>query len=83
MKITTPAMLAVSIREQRKQSKLTQAQTAEQVGLKQATISEFENKPGSTKLETLFKILAALNLELHVEKRGSTLNEDKAWDREW
>jgi hypothetical protein len=36
------------------------------VRLRQETISGFENKPGSTKLATLFKLLSALDLELHV-----------------
>nr|WP_196532447.1 MULTISPECIES: helix-turn-helix domain-containing protein [Proteus] len=83
MKVTTPAMLSAAMRDKRKQSKLTQAQTAKQVGIKQTTVSDFENKPESTKLETLFKILASLDLELHIVKRGSTLNEGKAWSKEW
>ncbi len=83
MKITTPKMLAAEMREQRKKNKLTQAQAADQVGLRQATVSEFENTPESTKLETFFKILASLDLELHVVKRGSTPNEGKVWNKEW
>lgn len=83
MKVTTPLILSTTIREYRKKSKLTQAETAELVGIKQATVSNFENKPGSTKLRTLFKILASLELELHVVKRGSALGEVKGWDKEW
>ncbi|HHR6128769.1 helix-turn-helix domain-containing protein [Providencia sp. JGM181] len=83
MKITTPLMLSTTIREYRKKSKLTQAETAELVGIKQATVSDFESKPESTKLGTLFKILASLELELRVVERGSTLGEVKGWDKEW
>ncbi|MBW5406604.1 helix-turn-helix domain-containing protein [Morganella morganii] len=83
MKVTTPAMLAAAMRDQRKLSKITQAQAAGVVGIKPLTISDFENRPESTKLATLFKILAALDLELYVVKRGSTLNEDKVWNKEW
>ncbi|CAG9415763.1 helix-turn-helix domain-containing protein [Providencia alcalifaciens] len=83
MKVTTPLILSTTIREYRKKSKLTQAETAELIGIKQATVSDFEKKPGSTKLRTLFKILASLELELHVVKRGSTLGEVKGWDKEW
>lgn len=83
MKVTSPASLASAIRNHRKVSKLTQKDAAALVGIKQATVSDFENRPESTKLETLFKILAALDLELHVVKRGSTLDEEQAWDREW
>ncbi len=62
---------------------MSQTQTAELIGIKQTTVSDFENKPKSTKLETLFKILAALDLELHVTKRGSTPDEKKTWRKEW
>jgi HTH-type transcriptional regulator/antitoxin HipB len=83
VKVTSPALLASAVRDQRKISKQTQAETAKQVGIKQTTVSDFEIRPESTGLETLFKILAALDLELHVVKRGSTLDEGKVWDREW
>ena len=42
-----------------------------------------KSTPESTKLETLFKILAALDLELHVVKRDSTLDENNTWKKEW
>ncbi|MND15781.1 Antitoxin HipB [compost metagenome] len=83
MKVTSPGLLASAVRDQRKISKQTQAETAKQVGIKQTTVSDFEIRPESTRLETLFKILAALDLELHVVKRGSPLDEGKVWDREW
>ncbi|OBU02212.1 helix-turn-helix domain-containing protein [Morganella psychrotolerans] len=83
MKVTSPASLANAVRDQRKISKMSQTQTAELIGIKQTTVSDFENKPESTKLETLFKILAALDLELHVTKRGSTPDEKKIWNKEW
>lgn len=83
MKVTSPSLLAAAVRDHRKVSKLTQTDAAAQVGIKQTTVSDFENRPESTKLETLFKILAALDLELHVVKRGSTLDDSKVWKREW
>ncbi|HHZ6968981.1 helix-turn-helix domain-containing protein [Morganella morganii] len=58
--------MANSARDQRKISKMSQTQTTELISIKQTTVSDFENKPESTKLGTLFKILAALDLELHV-----------------
>ncbi|EHF3306455.1 helix-turn-helix domain-containing protein [Salmonella enterica subsp. enterica serovar Montevideo] len=83
MKVTSPSLLAAAVRDQRKLSKLTQSEAAKQVGIKQTTVSDFELRPESTKLETLFKLLSALDLELHVVKRGSTLGDSKVWDREW
>ncbi|WP_366537243.1 helix-turn-helix domain-containing protein, partial [Salmonella enterica] len=81
MKVTSPSLLAAAVRDQRKLSKLTQSEAAKQVGIKQTTVSDFELRPESTKLETLFKLLSALDLELHVVKRGSTLDDSKVWDR--
>ena len=83
MRVTSPTLLAAAVRDQRKISKLTQAEAAKLVGIKQTTVSDFELRPESTKLETLFKLLSALDLELHVVKRGSTLDDNKVWDREW
>ena len=74
--------MAESIRDRRKRQKLSQAEVGDRVGVKQATVSAFENKPESTKLETLFKILAALNLELQIVPRGSA-QARSGWDREW
>ena len=83
MKVTSPSLLAAAVRDQRKLSKLTQSEAAKQVGIKQTTVSDFELRPESTKLETLFKLLSALDLELHVVKLGSILDDSKVWDREW
>ncbi|WP_213992562.1 helix-turn-helix domain-containing protein [Sodalis sp. dw_96] len=83
MKVTSPASLASTVRDQRKLNKLSQVKAAERVGIKQTTVSDFENKPESTKLETLFKILSSLDLELHVVKRGATPDEKIVWNREW
>lgn len=83
MKVTSPASLASAVKDQRKLSKQTQTHTAELIGIKQTTVSDFENRPESTKLETLFKILSALDLELHVVKKGDTLDEEKVWTKEW
>ena len=83
MRVTSPTLLAAAVRDQRKISKLTQAEAAKLVGIKQTTVSDFELRPESTKLETLFKLLSALDLELHVVKRGSILDDSKVWDREW
>jgi HTH-type transcriptional regulator/antitoxin HipB len=83
MKVTSPASLASAVKDQRKLSKQTQTHTAELIGIKQTTVSDFENRPASTKLETLFRILSALDLELHVVKKGDTLYEKKVWTKEW
>jgi len=82
MKITAPDALASALRNARKQRSLTQQTLAEQVGTKQATISTFENHPENCRVETLFKLLAALDLELQVTKRGQPESQT-GWDQEW
>ncbi|WP_181316997.1 helix-turn-helix domain-containing protein [Photobacterium phosphoreum] len=66
MQITSAKMLANAVRDQRKTRNITQSENAKLVGIKQNTVSAFENNPDGTKLETLFKLLAALDLELHL-----------------
>ena len=85
MRVTSPATLANAVRNQRKACQKTQRDTADLVGIKQTTVSDFELKPESTKLETLFKILAALDLELHVAIRNTSMDDSpsKTNKREW
>jgi HTH-type transcriptional regulator / antitoxin HipB len=55
----------------------------DRVGLRQETVSAFENKPDNTKLATLFKLLAALDLELQIVLRGTANKANSGWDQEW
>ncbi len=53
MLIHSSKELAEYLRDRRKRQKLSQAEIGDRVGIKQATISAFENNPEGTKLETL------------------------------
>ena len=92
MVITTAKMLSHVIREFRYQGDLSQTDVAKLAGTTQSRISAFENEPERTKLETLFKILAGLELELIVQPRKkssdtnlsikeptATYDDDEAW----
>lgn len=83
MNITTPKMLAQAVRDQRKQRRMTQREAADAISMKQSTVSEFENHPEGTRLDTLFKLLAALDLELQVVSRNGKKNTSEGWDQEW
>ncbi len=86
MKITSPDMLAQSLKNARRHRHLTQQGTADLIGIKQATVSAFENHPERSRLETLFKLLSALELELHVTERNrpeEVTAGDRGWDQEW
>ena len=65
----TPKDIGHAIRSTRKARKLTQKELATRSGVWQETISKIENGVASTKLETVFDILAALDLELQVQDR--------------
>lgn len=82
MLIRSPKELALLVINQRKKLKLSQAAVGKLVGLKQQTISEFEKKPAGTKLNTLFLILSATQLDLKVLTKNET-NRKSQWNEEW
>lgn len=82
MKITSPKLLAQALKNARIDKKLTQQKAAEQIGIKQSTVSGFENQPDKARIETLFKLLSALDLELHVTERDGD-KPTTSWDQEW
>ncbi|MBN3079171.1 helix-turn-helix domain-containing protein [Pectobacterium polaris] len=88
MKITNSKQLSSYLKDVRITQKLSQGKVASKVGIRQDTVSSFEQHPDSTKLETFFKILSALNLELTVTPRNvdNTNNEASVasvWKEEW
>ncbi|TVL29246.1 helix-turn-helix domain-containing protein [Shewanella xiamenensis] len=92
MKVTTAKQLSNYLKDTRLSLKLSQSKVANKVGIRQDTVSSFEQNPDSTKLETLFKLLASLNLELEVKKRGASIDnirldnnslDGQDWKEEW
>jgi len=83
MLIRSPKELGLLAISQRKKLKLSQTAVGNLVGLKQATISAFENKPESTKLETLFHILSAIQLDIQVASKNQTGKDELPWQEEW
>lgn len=86
MLIHSPHDLAQYYRDQRKQRCVSQTAIAEDVAVRQDTVSKFENKPDNVRLETLFRLLSALDLELHLvpkeESLSNALNK-KEWTEKW
>ncbi|EOW3941092.1 TPA: helix-turn-helix domain-containing protein [Vibrio parahaemolyticus] len=85
MLITSPRQLAIHLRDERKHKNLSQEKVADPVGLKQDTISKFEINPETTRIQTLFRILSSLNLEMHIVQKGesSYSNLDDEYDEKW
>lgn len=79
-KATTTKALGIMLRDHRKREAVTQADLARFAGgIKQSTVSNFENNPATAKVETLFKLVNALGLEIHlIEKQTpSSLGADE------
>lgn len=87
MKITSARGLADALQQVRKQQGQTQQTIGELAGTKQSTVSTFETSPEHARIETLFKLLSALNLEMVLELRGQApengSGNHQAWDQEW
>lgn len=82
MKITSPELLARVMKNARVDRRLSQQSAADLVGIKQTTVSSFENHPDRSRVETLFKLLSALELELHITERGQP-SAGTGWKQEW
>jgi HTH-type transcriptional regulator/antitoxin HipB len=74
----TPRQLGQVLRGQRKSQQLTQKDAAKMVGLLPKTVSKMELATETATIESLFKLLSALQLELVVRSRSSD-----AQTREW
>ncbi|MGI2059090.1 helix-turn-helix domain-containing protein [Shewanella baltica] len=80
MKVTNAKQLSTYLKDARLNAHLTQSKVASKVGIRQDTVSSFELNPDSTKLETLFKIFSALNLELDIKVRNPQLVDERRHD---
>lgn len=64
----TPLQFGNNLRERRRKLGLTQEQLAAKAGVRQRTVSDVENV-GNARLDTVLRILAALDLELVLRAR--------------
>lgn len=83
MKITNTKQLSAYLRDVRLDEKLSQTDVAKKVGIRQDTVSSFELKPESTKIETFFKLLSALELDITITPRNSHDDDSAQWPEEW
>ncbi len=65
-----PADIGHALRRERKKKRLTQGELASKSGVWQETISKIENGLSGAKLDTVFDLCAALDLELVVTDRS-------------
>jgi HTH-type transcriptional regulator / antitoxin HipB len=70
--VRTPQQLSQTLRAQRSRKGLTQSLAGATVGLLPKTISALETRPEGSSIESLFRLLSALNLELLVREKSSS-----------
>jgi len=76
--VHTPTQLGQVLKGWRKSKRLTQREAADLVGLLPKTISKLELSPETATIESLFKLLSALELELAVNSKTETSSR-KEW----
>lgn len=69
--IKTPKQLGAVLKGYRKSHTLTQTEVGSKVGLPQKEISKLELDPSRASLSRVFKLLAALNLDISVQERAT------------
>ena len=79
--IPTRLVLGSVLRDARRAKGLTQQELSARTGLAQPTVSNAERGASDVRVETLFRILATLGLELAIGPR-SNLQSDGPWDEE-
>ncbi|BCV31176.1 transcriptional regulator [Shewanella algae] len=81
--IYSPKQLADMMLLIRQKNGWTQSELAKKVGIKQATISNFENNPNKTTLSTFFKLVQAMDLTLSIQEKtqptSPSENDDESW----
>jgi HTH-type transcriptional regulator/antitoxin HipB len=83
--IYSPVQLANTMRLVRQKNNWTQSDLAKRIGIKQATISNFENNPDNTTLTTFFRILQSLGMTMALYEKddaaqGSDNNNQQGLD---
>jgi HTH-type transcriptional regulator / antitoxin HipB len=80
--VQTPAQLAAILRARRNLQGITQDEAGRRVGLMRKTVSALENNPGPSSIDTLFKYISTLDLELVLcdkESGGEVSTEQAEW----
>ncbi len=75
--IHSPQSLGNAIKRQRKIKNISQTEAGSIFKIEQSTFSSIEKGVPGTRLETLFRVLAALDLEMVIKPKKSTTNKIK------
>ena len=74
-KATSPSILGQILKSIRVKKGLNQQQAGKLVGMTQAMVSRIERGESNARIDTLFRLLAALDMEMIVQPREKAQNE--------
>jgi HTH-type transcriptional regulator / antitoxin HipB len=77
--ITSPKTLGKVLRRYRKEQGLTQSNAGKKFNLLQSSISGIESGRPGVRLETVFRYMSALSLEMHLEPRVKSQSDKALW----
>ncbi len=77
--ITSTKTLGQVLRKYRKDHGLSQVDVAKKYNLTQKMVSNIESGLSGVQLGTLFKLISALGLEIHLEPRNNSSNDEALW----
>jgi HTH-type transcriptional regulator/antitoxin HipB len=77
--ITTSKILGRVLRKNRRELGLTQSQVGSKFNIRQASISKIESGSGGVSIDTVFRLLSALNLEMSLQSRDSHSSDKELW----
>lgn len=76
-KTTSPESLGHILRSVRKDKGLSQTGAGKSVGIDQPTLSKIERGESNVRIDTLFRLLAALDMEMIVRPRDRVSNQNE------
>ena len=75
--ITSAKTLGSTLKKYRKDLELTQVEAGKRFNIPQKTVSRIES--GTASMDTLFKYMSALGLEMHLEPRVKKQKDKGLW----
>ena len=77
--ITSPDTLGKVLRRYRKDLGMSQSQAGSKFNLPQKTVSNIESGLPGVRMESIFKYMSALGLEMHLEPRNKPPQNEDLW----
>jgi len=77
--VYSPKSLGMALKRARKAKALNQKEAGFPFKIEQSTVSSIEQGAPGTRIETLFRLLAALDLEIVIQTKDENDKTDEEW----